>query len=363
MAVALSRGPHHRFGGAPIPSSNGATRLIEPMLPRITLITPSFRQAAFLEECLRSVHDQRYPNLEHMVVDGGSADGSATIIESYAAKLAWWCSERDHGQSHALNKGLARATGEVFGWINSDDLLLPGSLQRVGEAFRDDPGLVVLTGVRRLRRMDGTEVPMGVDDVSDPERLFTAPHVNQQCTFFRRDVVREVGLLDERLHCVMDYELWLQVLLRKGTQGLRVVPWELAVFRSHAASKTAVQSRAFLDEQAGVLAQMCKDTGLDNLARVLAIGHELPEGLRGVPVIEKHRPLVRSMAVAFLLKWHYTIFSERDFRMMRQFRDLGIGTGPLDPERRSQLARLDEQLRSRTWTVFRARRKWKHFWS
>ena len=145
---------------------------------------------------------------------------------------------------------------------------------------------------------------MGVDDVTDPERLFTAPHVNQQCTFFRMDVVREVGLLDERLHCVMDYELWLQVLLRKGTQGLR-----------------------------------------------------------GVPVLEKHRPLVRSMAVAFLLKWHYTIFSERDFRMMRQFRDLGIGTGPLDAERRSQLARLDEQLRSRNWTLFRARRKWKHFWS
>ena len=105
------------------------------MLPRITLITPSFRQAAFLEECLRSVHDQGYPNLEHMVVDGGSTDGSAAIIESYAAKLAWWCSERDRGQSHALNKGLARATGEVFGWINSDDLLLPGSLQRVGEAL------------------------------------------------------------------------------------------------------------------------------------------------------------------------------------------------------------------------------------
>ena len=97
-------------------------------LPRITIITPSYQQAGFLEECIRSIHDQGYPDLEHIIVDGGSTDGSREIIERYADKLAWWCCEKDKGQSDAINKGLARATGQVFGWLNSDDLLLPGSL-------------------------------------------------------------------------------------------------------------------------------------------------------------------------------------------------------------------------------------------
>lgn len=330
------------------------------MLPRITIVTPSYQQAVFLEECMRSIHDQAYPDLEHIVVDGGSTDGSAEIIESYAPKLAWWCSERDRGQSHAINKGLERATGEVFGWINSDDLLLPGALMRVGQAFESDPGLVVLSGVRLKRLMDGTEYRMGVDDPDEHERLFTAPHVNQQSTFFRMDAVREAGLIDERLHCVMDYELWLQVLLRKGTAGLRVVPWELAVFRAQAESKSSVQKKVFLDEQASLLALMCADTGLDNLARVLAIGHDLAEGLRGLPVRPRHRQLVRSMTVAFLLKWHFTIFSRRDFDMMRRFRKLGIGLGHLDEELAAQLRILDDQLRSNSWMMFRIRRKWNH---
>ncbi|MBK8226901.1 MAG: glycosyltransferase [Flavobacteriales bacterium] len=330
------------------------------MLPRITLITPSYQQAAFLDECMRSVHDQDYPDLEHMVVDGGSTDGSVPIIESYAARLAWWCSERDRGQSHALNKGIERATGAVFGWINSDDLLLPGALLKVGQAFASDPGLVVLTGVRLKRLMDGSEYRMGVDDPADPDKLFTAPHVNQQCTFYRMDAVREAGLIEERLHCVMDYELWLQVLFRKGTAGLRIVPWELAVFRAQAESKSIVQKKAFLDEQAAILARMCSDMGLDNLACVLAIGHDLPGGIRGVPLRPKHRALVRSMAVAFLLKWHFMIFSQRDFSMMQRFRKLGIGLGPLDDEQRSQLRILDEQLRSDSWLMFRIRRKWDH---
>ncbi|HRD51422.1 MAG TPA: glycosyltransferase family 2 protein [Flavobacteriales bacterium] len=330
------------------------------MLPRITLITPSYQQAAFLDECMRSVHDQGYPDLEHMVIDGGSTDGSVEIIESYAPKLAWWCSERDRGQSHALNKGLERATGALFAWINSDDLLMPGALTRIGQAFAADPALVVLSGVRLKRLMDGTEYRMGVDDPADQERLFTAPHVNQQSTFYRMDAVREAGFMDELLHCVMDYELWLQVLFRRGTGGLRIVPWELAVFRAQAESKSIVQKKAFLDEQAGILARMCADTGLDNLARVLSIGHDLPQGLRGVPVRPKHRQLVRAMTVAFLLKWHFTIFSKRDFHMMRQFRKLGIGLGALDDEQRSQLQVLDDQLRSDSWLMFRIRRKWNH---
>jgi glycosyltransferase involved in cell wall biosynthesis len=103
-------------------------------LPRISLVTPSFNQAEFLEATLRSVLDQGYPNLEYIVVDGGSTDGSTAILERYADRLAWWVSEPDRGHGHALNKGFARATGEILGWINSDDLLLPGASSSAGSS-------------------------------------------------------------------------------------------------------------------------------------------------------------------------------------------------------------------------------------
>ena len=103
--------------------------------PRITLVTPSFNQGQYLEQTLRSVLDQGYPNLEYIVVDGGSTDDSVEITKRYADRLAWWVSEKDAGQSDALDKGFARATGEVFGYINSDDVLYPGALDAVAKAY------------------------------------------------------------------------------------------------------------------------------------------------------------------------------------------------------------------------------------
>ncbi len=328
------------------------------MLPRITLITPSFQQAPFLEECLTSVHSQGYPNLEHFVVDGGSTDGSKAIIERHAASLAWWCSEPDRGQSHAINKGLERATGEVFGWLNSDDVLLPGALQRIGETFAADPNLLVLSGARVFRSGTGDRV-LPLDDPSDPEQLFVSPRINQQSTFYRMGAVREVGSLEERLHYVMDYELWQQVLFRRGTSGVRIVPWELAVFRSHAESKTTLVPHLFLDELASLLHDMCAHTDLVEYGDVLAAGHRIVP-LRGVPVNGSHRERVRAMTVHFLLKWHHTIHSQRDFRMMRMFRSKGLPTGELSAVQRERLARLDDQLRAPGWLGFRLRRKWKH---
>jgi len=106
-------------------------------VPRITVVTPSFNQAEFIEETIRSVLLQGYPNLEYIVIDGGSTDGSVEVIEKYSPWLTYWCSEPDRGQSHAINKGFERATGEILGWINSDDILYSGALQAAAEGLSD----------------------------------------------------------------------------------------------------------------------------------------------------------------------------------------------------------------------------------
>src|SRR5690554_4018590 len=114
------------------------------MIP-ISIVTPSFNQGHYLEETIDSVLSQNYPNLEYVVIDGGSTDGSVDIIKKYEKHLKYWVSEGDRGQSHAINKGLARCTGEVFNWLNSDDYLEPGALQTIGEAF-ENPNTTAFIG-------------------------------------------------------------------------------------------------------------------------------------------------------------------------------------------------------------------------
>jgi glycosyltransferase involved in cell wall biosynthesis len=126
---------------------------------RISIVTPSYNQGQFLEETIKSVLSQNYPNLEYIIIDGSSTDNSADIIKKYEKHLAYWVSEKDNGQADAINKGFARATGEIFGWINSDDLYLPDTLHRVGEYWRTYPGCQFLTGDGEIFNAE-TDLPL-----------------------------------------------------------------------------------------------------------------------------------------------------------------------------------------------------------
>lgn len=226
-------------------------------LPTITLVTPSYNQGVYLEDTLRSVLDQRYPKLEYIVLDGGSNDESAEVIARYADQLAYWRSAPDDGQAAALREGFERATGDVLGWLNSDDMLMPGSLDAVARAWRDH-GDVVVTG---RCRVDGPRpqvhrptftsairqpVELPVADLLDLQgswlagRFFYQPEV-----FFPSSAYREVGGLDPHLHFAMDYDLWLRFALA-GTE-IVVLERELAIFRKHSQQKTA-DRRKLLEE-------------------------------------------------------------------------------------------------------------------
>jgi len=180
--------------------------------PRISVVTPSFNQAKYLETCIRSVISQDYPNTEYFVIDGGSMDGSVDIIRSYEPWLAGWSSEPDGGQSEALNRGFDQCTGDVLFWLCSDDCLLPGTLKRVAERFHHDPTLDVLSGACECvyESPGGWPIKRETRPSSGPNWLRTpyAQGVWQPSCFFRRRAVHRPQVVREDLHYCMDRELW-----------------------------------------------------------------------------------------------------------------------------------------------------------
>ena len=184
------------------------------MRPRLSIITPSFNQADFIERTLKSVLEQGYPDLEYIVVDGGSDDGSVEIIERYSDQLAWWVSEPDEGQTHALNKGLARATGEIVAYINSDDYYLPGAFETAVAGF-EDPQVQWLAGTcLYLDGGSGEEPSIWTPQPPDPRRYWWMLQpwgVPQAATFWRRDVFARFGTFRQDMHYVFDTELGLRL--------------------------------------------------------------------------------------------------------------------------------------------------------
>jgi glycosyltransferase involved in cell wall biosynthesis len=182
-------------------------------LPRISIVTPSYNQGRFLESTICSILDQGYPNLEYIIVDGGSTDNSIEIIKKYEHHLAWWVSESDNGQYNAINKGFAHCTGTIMAWLNSDDFYLPGSLHAVGEIFERYTDVRWLQGRPMFANESGSVFHVG--DVRRWTRLDFLCHdflaIQQESTFWRRDLWEEAGgRLDEGLRVAADFELWLR---------------------------------------------------------------------------------------------------------------------------------------------------------
>lgn len=207
--------------------------------PRITVVTPSFNQAQFIEETITSVIDQDYPNLEYFIVDGGSTDGTLDIIHRYVDHIDWWVSEKDEGQSEAIGKGFARATGHLIAWLNSDDVYFPGALRRVGEAYRRDPNGTLYIG----------SMAVGAPNNGPIDRCTTPPPswgwlpragqvlVLQQSSFFNRERYNKIGGINRDIYIRMDGDLVYRLL--NDDRRVVVVDGMVGFIRWHAATKSS----------------------------------------------------------------------------------------------------------------------------
>ena len=215
-------------------------------LPSISIVVPNFNGAKTLRGTLDSLLEQHYPGLEIIVVDGGSTDDSVAIIREYEAHLASWISEKDRGQSDALNKGFARVTGEVINWLCSDDLLLPGTLAKVGTLFSQDPAIDAVVGAAEFRFLTDGHTERQIPTIEQFELLpISCPFAQPSC-FFRRRLFEEAGRLDVSLHYAMDLDLWTR-FQQRGCHW-KVIPDLLSIAQMTGENKMSTCGPKFIDE-------------------------------------------------------------------------------------------------------------------
>jgi glycosyltransferase involved in cell wall biosynthesis len=179
--------------------------------PVVSVVTPCLNQEKFIAETIRSVLLQGYPELEYIIIDGGSTDGSVEVIKEYEPWLTYWISEPDRGQSHAVNKGWKRAHGEILGWVNSDDTYNPGALGYAAGTLQHNPAVSMVYSDMNYIDVSSKVIYRLRSQPYDFHKLLLDNYVTQSTVFLRREVLDRVGLLDERYRLIMDHELWLRI--------------------------------------------------------------------------------------------------------------------------------------------------------
>jgi len=252
--------------------------------PKISIVTPSFNQGAYLEKTIRSVLLQGYPNLEYIIIDGGSTDQSVEVIKKYESWIDFWVSEKDRGQSHAINKGLAKTTGELLGWLNSDDYYLPGALFKFAMAYLEDTSVGAIYGQGHVIDNTGKIVHIPQLVPVTKESLFGWCFGNdfmQPSCLFTRKAWQESGPIDESLNFVLDVEFWIRI---SDKFRFKRIPDVLSMALSHPLAKTtSMLARSYAE-----FAIVCMRHGEEAYAkRILELNQNERDGL----VAERERML------------------------------------------------------------------------
>ena len=205
--------------------------------PRISLITPTYNQGEFIERTIQSVLSQNYPNLEYIIIDGGSKDATVDIIKKYSAHLKYWKSEPDKGQSDAINKGIVHATGDIINWLNSDDWLEDGALKEIAGLFSDS-SVDVVCGYASLIYPEKKILKRSSAGERNIARAIAAGHIMQPATFFRKKIFDELTPLETSLHYMMDHYMWLRYISANGFEKIRYSEKILANVFNHEHAKS-----------------------------------------------------------------------------------------------------------------------------
>lgn len=223
--------------------------------PKISIVTPSLNQGIFIEQTIKSVIDQRYPNLEYIIIDGGSTDGSVEIIKKYQEYIQYWVSEKDNGQSDAINKGFSKATGDIFCWLNSDDYLLPNSLAIIGKLnWEKHIGAIVGVGNKVNLKNKIVYTPDYYEDINT-KNLFQwnlGKNFMQPASFFSRNAWESCGPLNQELHFCMDVDLWIKISKKYQIKRIKAC---LAHAYTHELAKTTADIDKMLIETALLITQ------------------------------------------------------------------------------------------------------------
>lgn len=267
--------------------------------PKFTVVTPTYNQGHFIEKTIDSVLSQGYPNLEFIIIDGGSKDNTVDIIKKYERHLAYWVSEPDRGQSHAINKGMAKATGDYLTWLNSDDWYMPNALKTMHELFTANPDAGMVVGAGRLLNQDGEEVsyiPCPADITL--ESLYHWMHDGnflQPASAFTRSAWVATGPINEQIHMAMDLDLWL----RMAKAGIRFIRTDnlLAEALSHPQAKTTAYKEVMRLDCALVIIRYGGENAvrksLDNMVARLTWYHRNYEVIVNNPLLKLLRPIIK----------------------------------------------------------------------
>lgn len=248
--------------------------------PMISIVTPSYNQGSYLEKTIRSVLLQGYPNLEYIIIDGGSTDQSVEIIRKYEPWVSFWVSEKDRGQSHAINKGLARSSGALLGWLNSDDWLTEGALFKLAKTYLEDPGHGAYCGQGLIADENGAIIYKPKFVPVTREGLFGWCFGNdfmQPSCLFTRKAWQECGDIDESLNFALDVEYWIRIA---DKFSFKQIPDVLSISLSHPLAKTT----SMRDKSHAELALICMRYGEEAAAKnivdsILARHEEIKEEL------------------------------------------------------------------------------------
>lgn len=225
----------------------------------VSIITPSYNQAKYLEQTIQSVFNQDYPRIEYIVIDGASKDGSVDIIKKYADKLTYWESKKDKGQADAINKGFAHATGEIIAWLNSDDYYLPGAVRAAVKVFEENPDVVLVYGDMLAVDENSTTFNTLTYKQLTLEDLFCFQIIGQPAVFMRRSALQKTSGLDLTFHFLLDHLLWIKI----AKQGkILHVSQTWAAARYHAEAKNVAKAAEFGLEAFRILETIAQDKDL-----------------------------------------------------------------------------------------------------